>query len=85
MAVLRSYVAGRWQAPADGQAVRDAVTGEEVARVSSAGVDFGAALDHGRAVGGPALRALTFHQRAEVAKSVGGLLRGHRDELYAPV
>ncbi|MGP7999090.1 MAG: phenylacetic acid degradation bifunctional protein PaaZ [Streptosporangiaceae bacterium] len=83
MAVLRSYVAGRWQAPADGQAVRDAVTGEEVARVSSDGVDMAAALDYGRAVGGPALRALTFHERAALAKAVGGMLRGHRDELYA--
>ncbi|HTT50093.1 MAG TPA: phenylacetic acid degradation bifunctional protein PaaZ [Streptosporangiaceae bacterium] len=83
MAVLRSYVAGRWQAPADGRAVRDAVTGEEVARVSSDGVDMAAALDYGRTVGGPALRALTFHERAALARAVGGLLRGHRDELYA--
>ena len=37
MPVLRSFVNGRWTAPQDGQPVRDAVTGEEVARVSSAG------------------------------------------------
>ena len=28
MAVLRSYVSGRWTSPADGRAVRDAVSGE---------------------------------------------------------
>jgi oxepin-CoA hydrolase / 3-oxo-5,6-dehydrosuberyl-CoA semialdehyde dehydrogenase len=84
MAVLRSYVSGGWAEPADdGRAVLDAVTGEEVARVSSAGLDLGAALAYGRGTGGPALRALTFHQRAGLLKSLGQLLREHRPELYA--
>ena len=83
MAVLRSYVGGRWQAPDDGRPILDAVTGAEVARVSSDGVDMAAALDYGRTVGGPALRALTFHERAALATAVGGMLREHRDELYA--
>ena len=58
------------------------MTGEEVTRISSAGIDLGAALDYGRRVGGPALRALTFHDRAALAKAVGLMLREHRDELY---
>jgi len=83
MTALRSYVSGTWIDPADeGRPVLDAVTGEEVARVSSAGIDFGAALEYGRAIGGPALRELTFHQRAALLKSVGQLLREHRQELY---
>jgi oxepin-CoA hydrolase/3-oxo-5,6-dehydrosuberyl-CoA semialdehyde dehydrogenase len=85
--VLRSYVEGRWYAPGSGSQgggtpVHDAVTGETVAEVSSAGIDFGAALAYGRATGGPALRELTFHQRAELVKATGQLLREHRDELY---
>jgi len=81
---LRSYIGGAWVDPADdGRPVLDAVTGDEVARVSSAGIDFGAALGYGRSVGGPALRELTFHQRAALLKSVGLLLREHRQELYA--
>jgi oxepin-CoA hydrolase/3-oxo-5,6-dehydrosuberyl-CoA semialdehyde dehydrogenase len=84
MTLLRSYVGGAWVTPADeGVPLLDAVTGEEVARVSSAGVDMRAALDHGRAVGGPALRELTFHQRAGLLKALGGVLREHRQELYA--
>jgi len=84
MTVLRSYVAGSWVTPDDeGRPVLDAVTGEEVARVSSAGVDLAAALDHGRSAGGPALRELTFHQRAMRLRALGSLLREHRDELYA--
>jgi oxepin-CoA hydrolase / 3-oxo-5,6-dehydrosuberyl-CoA semialdehyde dehydrogenase len=82
MAVLRSYVSGRWTSPADGRPVRDAVTGEEVARVSADGIDLAAALEYGRATGGPALRALTFHQRAALVKAVGTMLREHRSELY---
>jgi len=83
-AVLRSYVSGTWSDPADdGKPVLDAVTGEEVARVSSAGIDMGAALEYGRAAGGPALRELTFHQRAALLKSLGTALREHRQELYA--
>ncbi len=83
MPVLRSYVSGQWTAPADGRPVLDAVTGEEVARVSSDGIDLGAALGYGRRVGGPVLRELTFHERAALAKAVGQMLREHRSELYA--
>ncbi len=84
MTALRSYVNGTWARPSEeGQPVHDAVTGEEVARVSSAGIDLRAALEYGRAVGGPALRELTFHQRAAILKAVGGMLREHREELYA--
>ena len=82
MAVVRSYIEGHWYAPDAGTPVYDAATGEPVAEVSSAGVDFAAALAYGRRVGGPALRALTFHERAELAKAAGQLLRKYRDELY---
>jgi oxepin-CoA hydrolase / 3-oxo-5,6-dehydrosuberyl-CoA semialdehyde dehydrogenase len=82
MAVVRSFIAGHWFAPDSGTPIYDAVTGEPVAEVSSAGIDFGAALAYGRQVGGPALRDMTFHERAELTKGIGQLLRAHRDELY---
>jgi oxepin-CoA hydrolase/3-oxo-5,6-dehydrosuberyl-CoA semialdehyde dehydrogenase len=81
---LRSHVRGDWHTSTEeGRPLRDAVTGEEIARISSAGLDFGAALHHGRTVGGPALRELTFHQRAALLKALGQHLREHREELYA--
>jgi oxepin-CoA hydrolase/3-oxo-5,6-dehydrosuberyl-CoA semialdehyde dehydrogenase len=84
MALLRSYVGGHWQTPsAEGAPLHDAVTGEEIARISSAGVDMAAALHHGRRVGGPALRELTFHQRAALLKALALHLTEHKDELYA--
>lgn len=82
MKVVRSYIAGRWFAPGSGSPVYDAATGDLVAEVSSDGIDFGAALAYGRSAGGPALREMTFHERAELAKAVGQMLREHREELY---
>ena len=83
MAVLPSYVSGGWHTPGgDATPLYDAVTGEEVARISSAGIDMAATLDYGRRVGGPALRELTFHQRAALLKALGSYLREHREELY---
>ncbi len=84
MTLLQSYVSGHWVTPeGEGRPVLDAVSGEEVARISSAGVDMAGALAFGRAVGGPSLGELTFHQRAGLLKALGSHLREHRDELYA--
>jgi oxepin-CoA hydrolase / 3-oxo-5,6-dehydrosuberyl-CoA semialdehyde dehydrogenase len=84
MTILRSYTGGQWRTPSGGGTpLHDAVTGEEVARISSDGIDMAAALDYGRAAGGPALRELTFHQRAALLKSLASYLREHREELYA--
>ncbi|MPY78460.1 MAG: phenylacetic acid degradation bifunctional protein PaaZ [Actinophytocola sp.] len=84
MSPLRSYVSGDWHTPSDaGTPVHDAATGEEIAQVSTTGIDMAAVLDYGRRVGGPALRELTFHQRAALLKALASDLREHRDELYA--
>ena len=72
---VESYAAGAWHRPADeGALLRDAATGEAFAQVSSAGVGVEAAVEHGRAVGGPALRELTFHERAAILRDVGKLI-----------
>jgi len=83
-ALLQSYVQGQWFTAADaGAPLRSAVTGEEVARISSTGVDVAAMLNHARSVGGPALRELTFHERAGRLKALGKLLMAGKDEFYA--
>ena len=61
---LRSYVAGAWVQPStEGTPLFDAVTGEQITTISSAGMDMASVLGHGRTVGGPALRELTFSLR----------------------
>ncbi|WP_369132080.1 phenylacetic acid degradation bifunctional protein PaaZ [Modestobacter sp. I12A-02662] len=82
--LLESYVAGRWYgAPDDGIPIADAVTGQTVVRVSSTGLDVAAMLDHARTVGGPALRELTFHQRAALLKQLGLRLMAGKDRFHA--
>ena len=81
--LLESYAAGRWYAAsAEGDPLLDAATGEEVARISSAGLDLGAMAHHARTVGGPAIRELTFHERALLLKELATHLTGLKDEFY---
>ncbi|MBV9593601.1 MAG: phenylacetic acid degradation bifunctional protein PaaZ [Actinobacteria bacterium] len=80
---LRSYVGGSWVSPNEpGAPLFDAVTGEQIDAISSAGIDLASALSHGREVGGPALRELSFQQRAATLKALGTYLGDQRDELY---
>jgi oxepin-CoA hydrolase/3-oxo-5,6-dehydrosuberyl-CoA semialdehyde dehydrogenase len=80
---IESYVLGRWVSGRDsGVVLRDATTGEAVGEASSAGLDFGGVLAHARGVGGPALRALTFHQRAGLLKALGKRLMELKEEFY---
>jgi oxepin-CoA hydrolase / 3-oxo-5,6-dehydrosuberyl-CoA semialdehyde dehydrogenase len=80
---LQSYVGGGWQSGRDlGVALRDATTGEVIAHASSTGVDFGAVLSHARDVGGPALRAMTFHERAAALRGLAKRLSELKGEFY---
>jgi oxepin-CoA hydrolase/3-oxo-5,6-dehydrosuberyl-CoA semialdehyde dehydrogenase len=81
--LLESYVAGAWRTPADeGEPLLDAATGAEVARWSRQPVPAADALTYAREVGGPALRALTFHERAGILKALGQALMAGKDEFY---
>ena len=80
---IESYVHGEWVAGAgDGVTMLDAATGAPVARVDTTGVDFVSALDHGRDTGGPALRDMTFHQRALILKALARALMDGKEEFY---
>ncbi|SBS79673.1 fused aldehyde dehydrogenase; enoyl-CoA hydratase [uncultured Mycobacterium sp.] len=82
-AVLESYLSGKWVAPeGDSIPLINASTGEEVARFASGSLDVASAVAYGREVGSPALRALTFHQRASALKALGKLLMSRKDEFY---
>jgi oxepin-CoA hydrolase/3-oxo-5,6-dehydrosuberyl-CoA semialdehyde dehydrogenase len=80
--LLESWVAGRWVRPADeGVPLVHAATGEQVARVSTDPVPAAEALAHARDVAGPALRELTFHQRAALLKQLGTHLMSVKEEF----
>ena len=80
---LRSYALDEWvEGTGKGAVLYNAVTGEEIGVASSDGLDFRAMLEHGRTVGGPTLRALTFHQRARILKALAQYLTTRKEELY---
>ena len=82
--LLESYIAGSWARGSDqGQPLKDAATGETIARISAAGLDLSQMTAHARSVGGPALRALSFHERASLLRAVATKLGDHKDEFYA--
>ncbi|KRE20632.1 enoyl-CoA hydratase [Bosea sp. Root483D1] len=81
---LESFIAGEWVRGA-GKAVPllDAATGAEVALIDAGGIDMKRALAHGREAGGPALRKLSFHERALMLKALGQALMEAKEEFYA--
>ena len=81
--ILQSYAVDRWIAPKTGHvAIPSAIDGRAVAQASSAGLDFAAMVRHAREVGGPALRAMTFHQRADLLKALATYLNERKEALY---
>ena len=81
---LLNYERDRWVAGAGALAeLPSAIDGVPVATIGSHGLDFGGMLRHARDVGGPALRALTFHQRARMLKALGSAIMARKEELYA--
>lgn len=81
---LMNYVSGNWYGSAQNlEPVASAVTGEAIAELGSDGVDFAAMAAHARAVGGPALRAMTFHERAKMLKGLAEAIMARKEELYA--
>ncbi|MDI6627126.1 MAG: phenylacetic acid degradation bifunctional protein PaaZ [Rhodococcus sp. (in: high G+C Gram-positive bacteria)] len=81
--LLESYAQGAWYSATDeGTPLLSAVDGSEIARVSSSGLDVAGMVDYARTVGGPALAALTFHERAALLKQLALTLMAGKEEFY---
>ncbi len=80
---LLNYARDQWVAGSGHRTdIPSAIDGSIVATTGSDGIDFAAMLHHARTVGGPALRALTFHQRARIIKGLGLAILAAKEELY---
>jgi oxepin-CoA hydrolase / 3-oxo-5,6-dehydrosuberyl-CoA semialdehyde dehydrogenase len=80
---IQSFALGEWvSGNGAGTPLFDAVTGEQIGDASSEGLDFAAMLAYGRAIGGAALRRLTFHQRARMLKALALYLTDRKEEFY---
>jgi oxepin-CoA hydrolase/3-oxo-5,6-dehydrosuberyl-CoA semialdehyde dehydrogenase len=81
---LKSYVQGQWVAgEGAGVPLFHAVTGEQLFEAGSNGLDFKALLEYSREIGGPALRRMTFHERARMLKALALYLNDRKKDLYA--
>ena len=80
---LESYVQGKWvTGSGEGRPVVDAVRGEPVCHVDSSGINMREVVEYGRRVGGVALRAMTFHERAIALKETAKLLMAKKEDFY---
>ena len=80
---LQSYIADAWIEPQGNVTpIVSATSGETIAEIGATVRDFKQVLVHARSVGGPALRALTFHQRAKMLKALGDAVMANKDALY---
>ena len=80
---ISSFAAGEWVAPGEGaRTIASAITGAPFATAGNAALDVQTMLDYARTIGGPALRALTFHDRARMLKALAQELSAHKQALY---
>ncbi|MGI9364000.1 MAG: phenylacetic acid degradation bifunctional protein PaaZ [Rhizobiaceae bacterium] len=84
---VHSYLAGQWlpsgkPGSPGTRPIHCAVTGNEIASAGRASVDSASILDHAKSSGGPALRAMTFHDRARGLKALATFLNERKESLY---
>lgn len=79
----QNYVLGKW---IDGEGVEtnlyNAINGQQLGTVSSAGLDFTSILEYGRRTGGPALRKMTFQERGRMLKALALYLLERKEKYY---
>lgn len=80
---LESYLCGQWQAGDDeGRPLINPVSGEQLARASSSGLNLQSGLDYARKVGGAALQKLTYAQRAALLANIADVLSARIEDYH---
>ncbi|GLC95196.1 hypothetical protein Tamer19_46040 [Cupriavidus sp. TA19] len=81
--LLSNCLGGKWQAGTGaGTPLIDPVLGDELVRVDATGLDLAAGFAFARELGGAALRALTYRQRAALLADIVKVLQANRDSYY---
>jgi oxepin-CoA hydrolase/3-oxo-5,6-dehydrosuberyl-CoA semialdehyde dehydrogenase len=80
---LGNYACGEW-VTGTGKTTElfNAITGEAFAQASTGGLDTSAMVAYAKTKGGPALRKMTFHERALMLKAAAQYLMARKDEFY---
>ena len=79
-----NYALGKWtKGEGDGTPLFNAITGDELGRASSKGLDFSEMMSYARKVGGPKLRKMTFQERGLMLKALALHLHSIKNKFYA--
>ena len=77
-----SYTEGQWHKEGKETDLISAVTGDPVAQMVQADLDYKAACEYARNVGGPKLREMSIHDRAFKIKFMGQYLMERKKKYY---
>ena len=84
MQQLASFLSGTWQSGRGrSRLIHHAISGEALWEVTSEGLDMAAARQFAIEKGAPALRAMTFIERAAMLKAVAKHLLSEKERFYA--
>ena len=84
MQQLASFLSGTWQSGRGrSRLIHHAISGEALLEVTSEGLDMAAARQFAIEKGAPALRAMTFIERAAMLKAVAKHLLSEKERFYA--
>ena len=79
----QNYALGKWiTGEGEGTPLYNAITGTEIGRASSKGLDFNEMLEYSRKVGGLSLRKMTFQERGLMLKSLALHLHSVKNKFY---
>jgi oxepin-CoA hydrolase/3-oxo-5,6-dehydrosuberyl-CoA semialdehyde dehydrogenase len=83
MIQVKNYVLGQWGAGEGTELnVYNAINGDVIGSVSSAGLDYAAILEYGRKTGGTKLRKMTFQERGRMLKALALFLMERKQKYY---
>ena len=79
----QNYVQGHWIDGGESELdLFNAISGEKIGEVSSAGLNYEAILDYGRRTGGDKLRKMTFQERGRMLKALAFHLLDKKRKYY---
>jgi len=77
-----SYTKGQWHKEGKETDLISAVTGDPVAQMVEAELDYNSVCEYARDVGGPKLREISIHERAFKIKFLGQYLMDRKEKYY---
>ncbi len=79
---VQSYAEGQWMDEGTEEKLASAVTGDPVATLVEADLDYKGMCEYARQVGGPNLRGLSIHERAFKIKFIAKYLLERKEKYY---